>query len=393
MSSADHSGPRSRFVSCRIPRRHRRRGAIAVLAAVLIVALLCMVAFAIDVGMICIAKGELQRSADAAAIAAAWELIDEGAPAGQSKTASAKAVSVAEAFAALNHVGTKSPKLASGDVTVGYMASPWLPSDPLLPYTTLNKPNAVEVRVQRTGATNGEIPLFFARIMGMTSTAVEAKATAALITNIGGFRPPADGSNLPILPIALDEETWLMLKGGQCPDNYYFDSSSGTIRSGKDGIQEVNLYPQATGSAGNRGTVDIGPSNNSTADISRQVEEGISAEDMENFYKQGRKLEFDELGNLYLNGDPGISAGIKDELASIQGKPRIIPIFRTVSGNGNNAEYTIVKFVGVRIMNVNLTGGSKKVIIQPANIVTKGGIPATAGESSYFIYSPVWLVR
>ena len=43
-------------------------------------------------------------------------------------------------------------------------------------------------------------------------------------------------------------------------------------------------------------------------------------------------------GKLYLNGDTGISAGVKDELASIKGQPRIIPIFSTVSGNGNNAQ-------------------------------------------------------
>ena len=49
-------------------------------------------------------------------------------------------------------------------------------------------------------------------------------------------------------------------------------------------------------------------------------------------------MEFDANGKLYLNGDTGISAGVKDELASIIGKPRIIPVFESVSGNGNNAE-------------------------------------------------------
>ena len=61
----------------------------------------------------------------------------------------------------------------------------------------------------------------------------------------------------------------------------------------------------------------------------------------------------------------------KDELLSIKGEPRAIPIFSQVSGPGNNATYTIVKFVGIRIMNVKLTGdpAGKNVMIQPAPMV------------------------
>ena len=105
-------------------------------------------------------------------------------------------------------------------------------------------------------------------------------------------------------------------------------------------------------------------------------------------------VKLDENGELELNGDTGISAGVKDELESIKGEPRIIPIFRTVTGPGNNAQYTIVCFAGVRILEVKLTGkmSSKRVIIQPAPMVAKGGI-AGSGQTSQFVYSPVWLVR
>jgi hypothetical protein len=67
-----------------------------------------------------------------------------------------------------------------------------------------------------------------------------------------------------------------------------------------------------------------------------------------------------------------------------------------VVGNGNNATYTIVNFVGVTVLDVKLTGAlsSKRVTIQPTNIVTHSAI-ASPGSSSlgHFIYSPVWLVR
>jgi hypothetical protein len=109
----------------------------------------------------------------------------------------------------------------------------------------------------------------------------------------------------------------------------------------------------------------------------------------------GRSLEFDANGELGLNGDTGNSAGVKDELASIIGDPRVIPVFSTVCGPGNNAEYTIVKWFGIRIMAVKLTGpmSQKRVTIQAAPIVLKGVIPSpTTGTSSY-VYSPVVLVK
>ena len=127
---------------------------------------------------------------------------------------------------------------------------------------------------------------------------------------------------------------------------------------------------------------------------------------MERFYKvlrfviEGNRytmdvLEFNDDGELYLNGDTGISAGFKAQLEEIKGEPRIIPIFQQVEGNGNNAEYTIVCWAGVRIMEVKLTGSNnqKRVIVQPCNITVRGGIPSTSTSSSYFMYSPVILVE
>ncbi|MEZ6119621.1 MAG: hypothetical protein R3C28_24060 [Pirellulaceae bacterium] len=66
----------------------------------------------------------------------------------------------------------------------------------------------------------------------------------------------------------------------------------------------------------------------------------------------GGTLEFDANGELVLNGDTGISAGVKDELASIVGETRIIPIFSQVQGPGNNADYTIVWLKWSRALQV-----------------------------------------
>jgi hypothetical protein len=219
---------------------------------------------------------------------------------------------------------------------------------------------------------------------------MESEATAAYLPGVSGFKAPSDGSTLGILPYALDEGTWNAMLAGSGSDSYCFTEGSGSVTSACDGIREVNLFPQGTGAPGNRGTVDIGGSNNSTSDIARQIVYGISAADMAQM--PSAKLEFNSEGKLYLNGDTGISAGVKDELAMIVGETRIIPIFSNVTGNGNNATFTIVKFCGVRVMHVKLTGSDKHVLVQPAVCVTKGGIQSDSFNSD-FVYSPVWLVR
>jgi Flp pilus assembly protein TadG len=373
--------------------RRSRRGNVIVLSAFLMIGLMGLMAFAIDLGYLYNVRTEMQRAADASAIAACWELIDEGAAFGvnNTPTLTSNARTKAGQFVAYNQVSQASANLSTDDVAVGYIVNPTDPTSPFITLGYTGAPNAVRIKLRRTSQQNGTVPLFFGPVLGVTSASLETEATAAYLPGVDGFKMPSDGSKLGILPYALDSQTWDAMLTGGGSDNYRFiEGGCGDVTSGPDGLREVNLFPQGTGSPGNRGTVDIGGKNNSTSDIARQIVYGISAEDMAQM--PGSKLEFDDNGKLYLNGDTGISAGVKDELASIIGETRMIPIFTNCSGNGNNCVYTISKFVGVRVMNVKLTGSNKQVMVQPAVVVSKGGIPSTSPRSQ-FIYSPVWLVR
>jgi len=374
--------------------RRRRRGNIVVLSAFMMIVMFGVMGFAIDLGYFNVSRTQLQRTADASAIAAVWELIDNDALSGyaNSSQTEANARTVAAEYAAYNAVLNRIANLAEEDVEIGFLANP---SDPNAEMDTsgLMPPNAVRVAVRRTADLNGNVPLFFAPLLGIKSLSTMTEATAALINNFRGFRAPDNGDNLGMLPFALDIDTWNDLLAGNGPDDWTWDAQYNKIVEGSDGILEVNLYPQGTGSPGNRGTVDIGSSNNSTSDIARQITDGVTPEDLA-FH--GGSLQLDENGELQLNADTGISAGVKDELDSIKGQPRVIPVFAQVFGNGNNAQYVIVQFIGVRIMDVKLTGqmNSKRVIVQPANIVASGGIPSNDTEqTSFFVYSPAWLVR
>lgn len=173
-------------------------------------------------------------------------------------------------------------------------------------------------------------------------------------------------SRADILLIALDAISWNAMLAGVGGDDYRYNEALGKVEEMPDGVLEVNLYPSGSSSLppGNRGTVDIGSPNNSTKDLKRQITEGINGSDLEWF---DGELRFDQ-AQLELNGDTGLSAGIEDSLKEIVGEVRAIPLFSSVSGPGNNATYIIERFVGVRIMDVRLTGNPNKlrVVVQPA---------------------------
>ena len=376
-------------------RLSRRRGATLVLSVILMFGLFSFVAFSIDLGYLAQSRAEIQRTADAAAMAGCWELY-AGMERGSSMADSTPAARQAAAdFSLLNPVCRSGPVLdlsvVSQDVRIGYFSSPRnsvLSNDSSQPYF------GVQTLVSRTATKNGEIPFFFGRIFGDQGIAMQTSATAIMAHKISGFSlPPSSTDKLQILPFALDLQTWQSLFSGTVADQYAYNAGSKKVNPGRDGVGEVNLYPQGTGSPGNRGTVDIGAANNSTNDIARQIVQGISAQDL---VKLGKPLNLDPHAGLTLNGDTGISAGVKDELASIIGQKRIIPIFSSVSGNGNNANYTIVRWVSVRIMHVKLTGSmsSKQLIVQPVPMIAPHTITATTGgTSSQFILSPVMLAR
>jgi Flp pilus assembly protein TadG len=379
--------------------RHRR-GNVLILTAFLMVLLMALLALAIDVGYLFTARTELQRSADAAALAAAAGLIDPESINDDLmlQQVIAEARQQASAYAARNLVCSAAPVVdpnlsnaPDGDVLVGYLSDFSNPAESMM-LTNVNEFNAVTVRVRCLGQQNARIPLFFAQALGYDDTSLEARATAAFVSHVRGFQARSDGGNVHFLPIALDEESWNALVAGYMADNTSWDAENEVVHPWGDGLPEVNLFPEGTGAPGNRGMVDIGDPNNSTNDVRRQILYGISPSDLA---YHGGKLELDEYGELALNGDTGISAGVKEELASIIGQTRFIPVFDEVSGPGNNAMYTIVKFVGIRILEVRLTGkmSSKRVIVQPAAVVTPGLIPSDTAGTSQLVYSPVHLVE
>lgn len=373
--------------------RRRRKGTALVFAVILMFALFSFLAFSIDVGYLSQSRAELRRAADASAMAGCWELYKQMEDGYEVEDVHPEIREASAEIAALNSVCRTSPSLDTSETTqeisIGYLNDLQISSIS----DDVDEPfYAVQVHLSKSSSRNGEVPFFFGKIFGNHGREMHSDALAVMGRQIRSFStPPTSTATLNLLPFALDEDTYDDLMDDLTSDDYSYDPATGNVSNGSDGILEVNLYPQGTGSPGNRGTVDIGGANNSTNDIARQITDGISQEDLEDL---GKPLDLSS--TLTLNGDTGISAGVKDELASIIGEKRIIPIFSSVSGNGNNANYTIVRWMGVRIMAVKLTGkmSGKKLIVQPAPVLAPYGVVETdGGDYSDFVLSPVLLAR
>jgi len=184
-------------------------------------------------------------------------------------------------------------------------------------------------------------------------------------------------------------------------DSYgYIENEDGsfTVTEGPDGILEVDLYPEAAGragnTAGNSGTIDFGASNNSAADISRQIREGLNDYDL-SFY-ENNEIVFNPDSPLDAEGDTGISAGpIESAMNDILGEPRAIPLFESVTGPGNNAIYRLVDIVGVRVLEADLSGSDKHIYIQPGPYIdgaAKPDLEEPPGDDAT-VFSPLILIE
>jgi hypothetical protein len=155
----------------------RRRGAVAVQFALLATALFGFVALSIDVGAMHVAKSELQRAADSAALAAAAKLSDYS-----TNNPQQLATEAAMEYAARNTVLKSGPLLQEGqDIEFGHATC-----DSHTGKFSFVKggsfPDAVRVHVRRTaGSPNGPMSLYFARIFGVRATNLQASATAVLV--------------------------------------------------------------------------------------------------------------------------------------------------------------------------------------------------------------------
>jgi hypothetical protein len=345
----------------------------------------------VDLSVLAVARGQLSTAADAGALAGARKLADAyrlrlitdvSAQIGAAN-ASASQFVLANSVLGQAPVIVQNPNNSpSGDIVVGYL-DPANPSGALSTSTSNSANfNAVQVTTSRNSTHGGSVPSFFGKLMGyqgsnpsVTSTAIAQNYTITSFKSV---------NNLPanLLPIVLDINTYNQMMAGTTTDQYTWDPATQAVKNGADGVWETQLYPVSSGSPGNWGTIKVGVSNNSTSTLGAQIRSGITPAQLATFPNGTIVLDQSMTPpQITFGGNPGISAGIKDDLAAIIGKPVAIPIYDTNGGNGNNAWYRVVAFFGARILSVNFQGNPKYVVIQPALIDDPTANPGTTQSS------------
>jgi hypothetical protein len=346
------------------------------------------VALAVDTSMIAVTRGQLNTASDAAALAGAVNFATENRVRGATNltteitAANTQAVAFAQKNTALGVtpvVATNLSNVSTGDILVGYL-------DPNNSSSTLNASaamtsqfNSLQVTLHRDSNHGGAVPTIFGRLMGYQGASVTVQSTAtASAYSINGFK--ANGSmDANLLPIVLDKPTWQAMMAGTTTDNYTYNVGTNSVTSGVgDNIHESQLYPVGSGSPGNWGTINVGVTSNSTSVLGSQIRYGITPAQLATFPNSTIQLNASlNPPSITFSGDPGISAGIKDDLTAIIGKPVVVPIYDLNGGNGNNAWYRVIAFQACRILSVNFQGNPKYVIIQPCLINDGTAIPGS----------------
>ncbi len=243
-----------------------RRGAVVAYVAISLVVFVGVAALAVDVGMLYSTQAEVQRAADASALAAAWEILDDKRlqSAGSQDNVFSGAVDEAIEMASENQILHVNAVLSGSDVTLGRYD--WQTPGTLVTNGSKDLFNGARVVMHRNSDHGGSIGMFFARALGRDSKDLEANAMAAFRDDIKGFKIRENSGNALLLPFALHINSWNNLLNGSVTngDSYSYNPETGAVTSGADGVKELNLYPGAGSGQlppGNFGTVDIGSSN------------------------------------------------------------------------------------------------------------------------------------
>jgi Flp pilus assembly protein TadG len=348
-------------------RTRQRKGIVAVMVAFLAIPMFLMVAFSVDYGLLVSVQSELQRAAEAAALAAVVDLVPnqdgdqtQGVANARttvktmvnnhvfkigSSTNTSQKLDVDVTNAAQVEIGVLKRSSVytdfnngNGSVTIDADSDP---ADPTVLADT------VRVTLGRGGTSpNDSVSLFFAKVMGIDEMGVQARATATL--RAGSV--PTVGTD--IIPLAVLKAVYDLAGPG------------GTFSMYGDKSIEVNGVIQGTLPAGGWGQVDIGDENNAASDLTDQIVNGLRQSDLDALFADGRTTSNSTVTTpLFVNGDTGFNANLQQPLEQLANtsEVRLIPIYDVIpTGQGENVEFHIVDWGLVRVNQVQLTGNPNK---------------------------------
>ena len=107
--------------------------------------------------------------------------------------------------------------------------------------------------------------------------------------------------------------------------------------------------------------------------------------DLEDWILDGydERIELDpETDCLWIEGNPGFRAALKDELEAMEGDPINILVYDDVIDSGSNAEFRCIGFLGLTIVDSKLTGNEKYIEAEVTQFTTVHSVLMGGGWSS-----------
>jgi hypothetical protein len=276
-------------------------------------------------------------------------------------------------------------------------------------------PNCVQVTTRRDAQANGPLPLFFARVLGTHHSHLTATAVAAFDRDkyiVTGFDSDPSGPNGKLLPLAVNIDTWNhFLATGKSPDGVRRDdytlaltlpnspvqAPDNVSRKGDNTPELVGSFDSAH-SPGDFTLVqfDATGGSPSTPAAAAWIRSGPTAYDMSGFGPSGIQATPDQ--PLMLPGGTGMKSALMEDLRSVIGQPRVVPLYASYTGNGSNREFEIVGFAGISIVSATGTGSHMKLVAQPAIVIDTTATSTTDTSTTTvteFVYPglPISLVR
>jgi hypothetical protein len=343
----------------------RRRGAIALMVAVMAVVIVGFAALVVDVGLLYAAKSELQRSADAAALAGVSAYISDDLLRDDLNAVQLASTTRVQEYGLANLTLSAATTIEVADIAVGRHDF----ADPAGGLGNSGLFNAVQVTTRRTtGSSNGPVPFFFARIWGRNSGDVTATARAAVDDRFLGVNAE---QGPPLLPLSVDVDLYAERLAANI-DEYSFDGG-GIVTTG-DGVFEAKLFPDKAkknddeeDGSGNFGLLNI-DGNGNAVQVGNQIRYNISAEELINEFGTAELVFYNENGapiTYSINGATGLTASIQSDLDERIGQVVGFFVHDDVTGTGSNAMFRSVGLKFGRLMHVELNGSDKEVVIQP----------------------------
>lgn len=311
-------------------RRYERRGNVVVLVCLILPALFGFVALSVDYGFLLYVRTDLQRTADQAVLAAVRDL----EPSHDGSQDLDKVRATIREYVEFNSGADF--LILDSDIVIGRFNPETVYTD----FEILNDGifDTVRVTVRRDDLANTSVSLYFARMFGNDTADVSATATAVMQK----AQLLADGTD--ILPIAVSLDAW---------NSQTLSSKWSVYGDGRMEDELGNAVP------GNWGTLDVGNSNNSASTLVDQINNGLRQQDLDFLESEGtisNNNHIDSQVAMTLNGDTGLSSGIKASIRDAHGSSKLMPIFDTFSGQGGNFDFHIIGWGVIQIVDSKWQG-------------------------------------